>query len=486
MAIIQVPAKSIIGKPKLNIANDNNFESVGYTDTNRSYSKYVKLWGRELNIIDTSLLASSEGKVMWSPPFSKDFQPNYLGTDTGGSDLKFYRYKEGAELVDNFKLFIPSGVSSKFNYHDFVIKITVPKPDKNVDYSKYKFRYEDDVTSNRPVPNWNNVVFDSARLKDFTDGDFTKEIENQYIFDETTSESEILSTFVNSDFTQTLTYNTQDVFVKLRITNDNLEFYCIATAIIGTPATKNVDGSIDMIYTRTLSFYYVDMETTTNDKINENAKYSLPDNELLAEQTKYNGTSIYDQISNSIVSEYEKGKFSVDLSCLYMKYVDSNGNVVYNGTDGKTISVGDIIQPYYYNSENGDLPVATYEDGSAMCFKVYKSEIATEDSKYITNSVSAIEIQKPVPYTINITSNRDDISKLVQLNGVAIEGSVVAYMGDTIFIPASNVGNWTNVSINGVEYPLETNKVGIGFTGYTFEITQDMSIYFYKYTPSIN
>ena len=59
-------------------------------------------------------------------------------------------------------------------------------------------------------------------------------------------------------------------------------------------------------------------------------------------------------------------------------------------------------------------------------------------------------------------------------------------MGDTIFIPASNVGNWTNVSINGEEYPLETNKVGIGFTGYTFAITQDMSIYFYKYTGSIN
>ena len=461
MAVIEIPARSIVGEPKLNIANDNTYESVGYNKQERSYDKYIKLWERELNIIDMSLLASRDGTVLWSPPFSMDYQPNYLGTDTGGGDLKFYRYKEGSELIDNFKLFIPSGVSSKYNYHDFVIKITIPKPDKNIDYSKLKFRYMDDVTSNRPVPDWDNVVLDSARLKDFTDGDFTKPIEEQYIYDKNTSETEILHTFVNSDFSATLTYNTQDVFVKLRITDDNLEFYCIATAIIGTPATKNVGGSISMIYTRTLAFYYVDMQTTSKGEFNETSKYSLPDNELLAEQTTYNGTSIYDQISNSIVSEYERGKFSIDLNCLYMKYFNAEShNEEYSGEDGKTISVGDLIIPTTKEKEMATTfknltlqgkPYATNKNGVPCVFKVIKSELNTNDSKYITNSISAVEFEEETYITMHQTSE-NDLSVFVNGQQVYWENNnnfINVRTGDIVTFKIKRNDAFVNISTNG-------------------------------------
>ena len=38
MAIIQIPAKSIVGKPKLNIANDNTYESVGYSKKSTNFN----------------------------------------------------------------------------------------------------------------------------------------------------------------------------------------------------------------------------------------------------------------------------------------------------------------------------------------------------------------------------------------------------------------------------------------------------------------
>lgn len=485
MAIIQIPARSIVGKPKLNISNDNNYESVGYTKQSTAFN-YKELGTYKLDIINvtTNELLDYEitemQTVLWTKFFS---MTNRYGLKENNIDknIKVYEFQNGTVAT---KIIPISGGG----WYNFVLKITISKPDINFDYLKTDFGYWADFRMLYPI-------YDADKNVKFTHYVYSEhegiseipiqQLPISFVYDKSVTDTQMLTNIkVGTNLDVINTAGGIVPIVAVRINDDSFDFFVNNGVVKGN---ISLDELTTIYSPQTFKFYYKDIERTSLGNVNENAKYSLPDNELLAEQTTYNGESIYNQISNSIVSEYEKGKFSVDLSCLYMQYKDSNGNVVYSGTDGKMISIGDIIQPYYYKIENGDLPVATYEDGSAMCFKVYKSEIETQDSKYITNSISAIEIQQPVPYTINVTANRDDISKLVQLNGVAIEGSAVAYTGDTIFIPASNIGNWTNVSVNGVSYTLETHKVGIGFSGYSFNVTSDMEIYFYyKSSGSIN
>lgn len=483
MAIIQVPARAIVGKPKLNIANDNTYENVGYEKQSNSFP-YKELGTYNLNIINidgSNMSNANSAKVLWTSVLSASNNPYILKQDNIDKNIVVYEWNNG--IYAN-KL-LPTTLG---DWHYFVAKITIPKPDINFDYSKTSFGVWQDFRYLKPSLSGSDITFDKYVYSEF--GGVSEipiiEIPSSRIFDKNATESQLLNAIsVEPDLSQINESNggIGRQMVSLRITDADFEFYITNGVVNGKVSTDDLYA----IYSpQTFKFYYKDLERASLGSVNEDAKYSLADNELLAEQTKYNGTSIYDQIENSIVSEYNKGKFSVDLSCLYMKYVDSNGNVAYSGTDGKTISVGDIIQPYYYNSVSGDSPVATYEDGSPMCFKVYKSEISTEDSKYITNSVSAIEISKPVPYTIDLPINTTGIERIVELNGVPIEESTTAYAGDIIFIPKSNVGKWTDVSVNGVVYSLETNKVGIGFNGYTFVVTQDMSISFYRYVGGIN
>lgn len=421
--MIIIPSKSIINRPKLNIANDNIYENISYTKQNRTYDKYIQLWQRDLYLLDLSkLVTNGTAGIRWSPPFTQEYETSTLNSNNGGDDLKNYRYLYGQELNDNLRIYIPNNAN---NYHYFLVKITIPKPDKNIDYSKLSFRYSDDVTYNRPYAMNGTIQIESARLYDFIEGDFTRPIEKNNIFDENTTEQQMLSHFVNSDFSQIITYNTMDMFVQLRITEDNLEFYCNGLVLIGTPATQNIGGSISAIYTRTISFYYVEMQSKSENLNIEHSKYSLPDNELLAEQTTYEDNSIYEQIESSIVSEYEYGKHSVDLTCLYMEYKDELGLTVYNGKDGNLISVGDIICPYYYNNEMNEVPIATYEDGTPMQFIVYKSNLLIDDNNFIKNEISAIELKQE---EFNPALNYTGLDANGNMEGqLAFDGTIVAY-----------------------------------------------------------
>ena len=293
---------------------------------------------------------------------------------------------------------------------NLLLKATIEKAQINIEYSQIQFSFKSSE-NRRTIYIGNSVaVVDSPALMQNVDivEEITKINRNVVYFN---SEQDALNYLLYDYVVAEAPALNRKIIRKSRIYDlvivdkgNSFDLYFAINAFV----KYNVER-LDNIRINCDIYVYAKQIVANPQDVNVSAKYSLPDNELLAEQTTYNGASIYNQISNSIVGEYEKGKFSVDLTCLYMEYKDSNGNIAYNGTDGKTISVGDIVQPYYYNSEKGNLPVATYEDDSPMCFKVYKSEISTQDSKYITNIVSAMEIQKPVPYTINITSNRDDI-----------------------------------------------------------------------------
>lgn len=474
--MIIVPSRSITGKPKLNIANDNIYENIGYTKQNRSYDKYVQLWQSQLNVLDLSKLVSNgSGGIRWSPPFTQEYSPQTLDSDAN-KDIKNYRYLYGQELSNKFRIYIPNNTD---NWHYFLIKVTIPKPDKNIDYSKLKFRYSDDVTYNRPYVMDGIVQIESSRLYDFVEGDTTRQIDDKYIFDESTSETEMLSHFANSDFSQIATFNTMDMFVQLRITTDNLEFYCNGAVLNGTPATQNMGGSISAIYTRNITFYYVDMQSKS-ENVNEDAKFTLEDNELLAQQTTVKGADIYEKIENDIISEYEFGKHSVDLTCLYMEYKNEYGEIVYSGNDGQMINIGDIIIPYYFGKDGNETPIAKYPNGEPMRFIVYKSSINANDTKYIKNEISAIEVKT---FSISVSKSDTNIQSSVLLNNYSQTNSIFyANSGDIIKIPKEiNLGNWTEVIVNENSYTLETNKVGIGFDGYEFIVEdKDFNINFIK------
>lgn len=487
---IKIPSKSILDRPILNISNDNIYPEIEYLKKNNKM-KYVSIYSNSVKCTNNTSVNTSYTVLAKTDTNYEDIITLYSGNIADYENFNDIKIEnDSLKLLGVYNVYDSDNSTVRSDLKQFLFKTTIKKENVDIDYSTISISY----TINQ------NILQTGIYPLNYLIKDTKNFLENQSVR-EVIEEDKHYTVYFANDEDEALAFlgdkNTGEFVFYPRLTvqycsivnrGDDFDIYFYQSFYVKRiNAMGHYVGDLLNLYLDFSFDIYAKEIVSTSNNINKNAKYSLPDNELLAEQTTYNGESIYNQISNSIVGEYKKGKFSVDLTCLYMEYNNTEGEVVYNGTDGETISVGDIVQPYYYNSEKGDLPVATYEDGSPMCFKVYKSEMSTQDSKYIKNSISAIEIQKPVTYTINITANRDDIPKFVQLNGVDIEGNVVAHRGDTIFIPKSNVGNWTNVSVNGVEHSLETHKVGLDFKGYTFAITQDMSIYFYKHTGgSIN
>ena len=390
MAIIQIPAKSIVDRPKLNISNDNSYESIGYTKQSNAFN-YKELGTYKLDVINVAtneLLdydISAPQNVLWSKFFSIT---NRYGLKENNIDknIKVYEFQNGN--VDTKIIPISGG-----GWYNFVLKITIPKPDINFDYSKTNFGYWSDFRMLY-------ALYDADRNVKFTHYVYSEhegiseipitQLPTSLIYDKSVTDTQMLTNIkVGTNLDVVNTAGGIVPIIAMRINDDSFDFFVNNGVVKGNISLDQ----LTVIYSpQTFKFYYKDIERTSLGDVNENSKYLLPDNELLSEQTKYNGSSIYAEIENSIVDNYYNGKFSVDLTCLYMKYNDTEGREVYSGEDGKMVSVGDLIQPNYYSSVDGENPIATYPDGSPMVFKVIKSEIDTTDAKYITNRVTAVEV----------------------------------------------------------------------------------------------
>jgi hypothetical protein len=396
MAIIKVPARSIVGRPKLNIANDNKYKQISYTNSTTSF-EYKSFYKKQLDIlsINESTIDNQGNKEypLWSSIFGQDVDRYILKTNNIDKTLNVYEWNNGAYPTK----VIPISGGGWYNY---AVKFTIPKDNLDFDYTKTTFGYIINQKFTQCMLMENTVTGEKVSkigLTSSLSGDYGEllviEIPETLIYDKSRTDAEMFSIIgLDSSFTEVSgTAGGISPKLAIRISDTTIDVFLTNGVIAGNTTLD----SVSMLYpTQTIEFFYKDIIKTQGSQVNNGAKYSLADNELLSTETTVGGKTIYEAIEQSIVSEYGKGKFSVDLSCLYMEYKDTSGNIVYTGSDGQMVKVGDIIEPYYFSSESGDLPVATYPDGSPMAFKVYKSEISTTDSKYITNDISALEVVK--------------------------------------------------------------------------------------------
>lgn len=75
-------------------------------------------------------------------------------------------------------------------------------------------------------------------------------------------------------------------------------------------------------------------------------EFSIEVNELFQSDTTINGAEAMTALGNSIVNSFKNGKNTVTLTIFYGKYLDNDGNEIYNGLDGKFIKVDDVVIPY--------------------------------------------------------------------------------------------------------------------------------------------
>lgn len=455
MAVIEIPARSIVGEPKLNIANDNFYESVGYTKQSTSFN-YKELGTYSLNIINvdgSNISNANSSKVLWSSVLATSRNPYILKQDNIDKNIKVYEWNNG-EYANKL---LPTMLG---DWHYFVVRIVIPKPDINFDYSKTTFGVWQDFRYLKPTLSGSTVVFDKYVYSEF--GGVSEipivEIPQSRIFDKNATESELLNAIsVAPDLSQINQSNGSIArqMVSLRITDTDLEFYVTNGVVNG----KVSPDELYAIYSpQTFKFYYKNIERTSLGDVNENSKYSLPDNELLAEQTTYDGTSIYNQINNSVVGDYGNGKFSIDLSCLYMPYNAVEGQKqIYSGEDGNMISVGDLIIPTSQHQNNLPLaknltlsgkPYITNKNGVPSVFKVIKTEIETTDSKYIVNNIRAVEYSNGVYVQVHNPSEND---LNIFLNGVQVKWQdtnniFTAEIGDIITFSSSIENAHLNIS----------------------------------------
>lgn len=134
--------------------------------------------------------------------------------------------------------------------------------------------------------------------------------------------------------------------------------------------------------------FYINQEkkdeyTTTSIYQGFNTSFNIEANYLFQENTTINGIYAPSIIAENISEQYKNGRKVVSLTVFYGKYLDLDGNVVYNGTDGKYITVDDICVPY--TIRNGvEVPLLTDKNGNAIEFRVTKSTLNYDGSATVS------------------------------------------------------------------------------------------------------
>lgn len=133
------------------------------------------------------------------------------------------------------------------------------------------------------------------------------------------------------------------------------EFQIYACLLTEFTSTVNVSGSTlttitkvddyDVTLKADFGTAYVESEKSVSVGNGTN-EFSIEVNELFQSDTTINGAEAMTALGNSIVNTFKNGKNTVTLTIFYGKYLDNDGNEIYNGLDGKFIKVDDVVIPY--------------------------------------------------------------------------------------------------------------------------------------------
>lgn len=449
--IIKIPSKSILDRPTLNISNDNIYPEIEYSKKNNKM-KYVSIYSNSVKCADNTSVNTSYtivGKTDTNYENSIILYSGNISDYENFNDIKIEN--DSLKLLGVYNVYDSDNSTVRSDLKQFLFKTTIKKENVDIDYSTISISY----TINQNILQTGIYPLNSLNrdAKNFLENQSVREVieeDKHYTVYFANNEDEALAFFGNKNTGEFVFYprlTTQYCSIVNRDDDFDIYFYQSFYAK-RTNAMGHYIGDLLNLYLDFSFDIYAKQINSTSDNANESAKYSLPDNELLATQTKIADTDIYTQINNSIAKEFGKGKHSVDLTCLYMEYKDINGQVVYSGKDGNTIAIGDEIEPYYYTDSEGDLPIGIYPNGDPLQFIVYSSEIESDDGVFIKNHIKAIEKTKYNYYTINFG---DGIS--VTANGLPINsGDSVKELSIVEILKTSQTID--KVFINGIEVEL--------------------------------
>lgn len=102
--------------------------------------------------------------------------------------------------------------------------------------------------------------------------------------------------------------------------------------------------------------------------------YTYTSNELIQNYTTIPvatvTTPISEYIADTILEKYEKGQQTISFTAIYGTYYDTSGNLIYNGIDGHTLKLGDIIEI----RDIDNVSIALTPTGIAKTFRITSSE----------------------------------------------------------------------------------------------------------------
>lgn len=476
---IKIPSKSILDRPILNISNDNIYPEIKYTKQDRS-EEYTEIGSVDIQYCEQTAVTIndtiSDEQVLLYSGYQQDYKycvdsNNKIYPKLSNDLFSFIGKYEQSDTDDVTPL--PTGQK----IYNLLIKGYFTKDNENISY-KQILNSVNKTYNQRQIWVKNNLYVSSKKyLQNYTNSQsqmfenrtfvsFSNEQDalNYILYYYQVEGASVLDRYIvrNSRMNDIVVVDNGDSFVLYFLVECESEY------------RDSSEISIEDIMTSCSITFYAKEIVSNSSSINSYAKYSLPDNELLATQTKIADTDIYTQINNSIVKEFGKGKHSLDLTCLYMEYKDINGQVVYSGKDGNTIAIGDEIEPYYYTDSEGDLPIGTYPNGDPLQFIVYSSEIESDDGVFIKNHIKAIEKinanKMSLPYYLNFTGLDANGNMEGQL---AFDGNIVAYAVGTPIITITTASDGTQSETIEYNYCNAFNYEYYGFekptTLYTYK-----------------
>lgn len=165
--------------------------------------------------------------------------------------------------------------------------------------------------------------------------------------------------------------NTKNYYCIIKKDDNNFELcYDICTYFTITKGEGDFDNSYIKNYNINI---YIDQIPTETENISNGTGanvYEMSTNEVIQNNTKINGVTVGENLSNHILSEYANGKETATLLCEIGEYYNENGELEISIKDTEkpmVFEIGQSVIPYV-PSVNGEEPMSRYSNGDPKKF----------------------------------------------------------------------------------------------------------------------
>lgn len=357
---IVIPQRMQYSQPFKTIVLNNKIERVEYVNSNfrRDIDKTVNTYTNENTFIE---------------PFTEDFVP------ITNRDYHYFRGQTlGQYLTQGVRVetFVTNGSfeivdQSIQTISDFQFSVSGKKFNKP--FYGYNVRNESFWSD----PTYSLISDLKVTFNTYQDGsvvDFTEKLsEVSYSFRELQ---------YSEDKTLKLSHNNSINFTKIEdgrwkvdysILTSTAWYYWYGTDYEGPDEQNDERGEFKSVEKLTISangnqwvLDFIDNVVKVGDT-NSTLYKSLSRNELLQDNTTYNGTNIGTVIANNILKLYNKGLSTAEISVVCGDYYNEKGKLIKKWANGDILQIGDIVR---IDKDNKGNPLWKYSNGLNMYFKI--------------------------------------------------------------------------------------------------------------------